>query len=164
MYVINATTVEDVQAGVKFAKEHGIRLIVKNSGHDFVGRSSAPNSLSIWVHNMKGVSEHKDGYELKGKGCAGKERIEGHAITAGAGMQMLDVYRQTGKMGRTVVGGNGRTVALGGFITDGGHSILAPRYGMAADRVVEVEIVKPNGEAVVANECEESELFWAARG
>jgi len=156
--------VGDVQEGVKFAKQHGLRLIVKNSGHDFVGRSSAPNSVSIWVHNLKGVKEHKDGYGLRGKGCVGKERIEGHTITAGAGMQMLDAYRETGKMGRTVVGGNGRTVALGGFITGGGHSILAPRYGMAADRVVEVEIVKPNGEVVVANECEENELFWAVRG
>ncbi|KAK0644578.1 FAD binding domain-containing protein [Cercophora newfieldiana] len=163
-YVINATSAGDVKAGVDFARQYGVRLIVKNSGHDFVGRSSAPGALSIWVHYLRGMEEFKGGYELRGGGCKGRERVEGHVVRLGAGMQMLDVYRETGRMGRTVVGGNGRTVALGGFITGGGHSILAPRWGMAADRVVEVEVVRPDGEVVVVNECEGSELFWAVRG
>ncbi|KAK0616823.1 hypothetical protein B0T14DRAFT_538583 [Immersiella caudata] len=163
VYVINATSVADVKAGVDFAREHGVRLIVKNSGHDFVGRSSAPGSLSIWVHHLRGVEEFKEGYTLQGERCKGK-KVEGHAVRLGAGMQMVDVYRETGRMGRTVVGGNGRTVAMGGFITGGGHSILAARWGMAADRVVEVEVVTPDGVVRVVNECEGEELFWALRG
>ena len=34
---------------------HNIRLIVKSSGHDFVGRSVAPNALSVWTHHLKGT-------------------------------------------------------------------------------------------------------------
>ena len=37
-YVINATSVKDVQEGVKFAKKTGVRLIVKGTGHDYLGR------------------------------------------------------------------------------------------------------------------------------
>lgn len=38
-YVIKATRVSDVQAGVNFARKHNMRLIVRNTGHDFMGRS-----------------------------------------------------------------------------------------------------------------------------
>lgn len=37
-YVVAATCAEDVQAGVRFAEETGLRLIVKGTGHDFPGR------------------------------------------------------------------------------------------------------------------------------
>lgn len=37
-YVVNATTAEHVAAGVKFAASNNIRLIVKGTGHDYMGR------------------------------------------------------------------------------------------------------------------------------
>lgn len=37
-YVINASHVSDVQAGVAFAQRTGVRLIVKGTGHDISGR------------------------------------------------------------------------------------------------------------------------------
>ena len=38
LYVINATEAHDVQVGVRFAKKHNIRLNVKGTGHDYLGR------------------------------------------------------------------------------------------------------------------------------
>jgi hypothetical protein len=38
VYVVNATGVEDVRAAVKFAQEKNIALVVKNTGHSFIGR------------------------------------------------------------------------------------------------------------------------------
>lgn len=187
VYVVNASTAQHVKAGVDFgqlrsachiltpgtasastsanssratARRHNIRLIVKNSGHDYLGRSSAPNSLSIWVHHMKGIMMHPDSF--RPVGC--NVTVPGHAITAAAGTQMLEAYRATAPHNRTVVGGNGRTVALGGFVTGGGHSILAPHFGMAADRVLQMELVTPAGDVVTANECQNTDLFWAMRG
>lgn len=37
-YVVNATTPEDVSKGVAFARKHNIRLVVRNTGHDLLGR------------------------------------------------------------------------------------------------------------------------------
>jgi hypothetical protein len=37
-YRFNANTVGKVQAAVKFAAKHNLRLSILNSGHDFVGR------------------------------------------------------------------------------------------------------------------------------
>lgn len=37
-YVVEAANVEDVQKAVKFAKNTGVRLVIKGTGHDFPGR------------------------------------------------------------------------------------------------------------------------------
>ncbi len=49
-------------------------------------------------------------------------------------------------------------MALGGFISGAGHSLLAPRYGLA-DKVLEAEIVTPQGEILTLNECLNADLF-----
>ncbi|KAL8378057.1 hypothetical protein RB595_008650 [Gaeumannomyces hyphopodioides] len=162
IYVINATAPEHVQAGVRFAREKNVRLIVKNSGHDYLGRSNGPYALSIWVHHMKGIQVHQPG-SFAPRGCL-TPRIDGAAITAGAGTEMLEAYAATAPLGLTAVGGNGRTVALGGFVTGGGHSILSPRHGLAVDHVLEAEMVDPSGRLLTLNECTNEELFYAVRG
>lgn len=35
-YSINVTNADDVAAGVKFAQEKNIRLVIKNTGHEYV--------------------------------------------------------------------------------------------------------------------------------
>jgi FAD/FMN-containing dehydrogenase len=109
---------------------------------------------------MTGTRIHQNSFTPKGCNFS----IEGTALTAAAGVQMLDAYRAAYAINHTIVGGNGRTVALGGFITGGGHSILSPTYGLADDHVLEMEMVTPSGELVTVNECQNSDLFWAMRG
>ncbi|KAK0737580.1 hypothetical protein B0T21DRAFT_383523 [Apiosordaria backusii] len=160
LFVINATTARHVQLGVQFAKKHNIRLVVKNTGHDFIGRSNAPNSLSIWVHNLKDWKYHGSGF--RPKKC--KSTLPGTYLTAGSGSQMWDIYTRLDEINQTIVGGGGKTVALGGYLTGGGHSLLSPHYGMAADQVVEIEAVTPSGEIITANSCQNQDLFWAILG
>jgi hypothetical protein len=38
VYVVNATCVDDVKKGVDFARNNNVRLIVKGTGHDYLGR------------------------------------------------------------------------------------------------------------------------------
>lgn len=38
VYTVNATKADDVAAGIKFAKDNNVRLVIKNTGHDIVGR------------------------------------------------------------------------------------------------------------------------------
>jgi hypothetical protein len=38
IYVVNATNPNHVKIGVDFAREHNIRLVVKGTGHDYLGR------------------------------------------------------------------------------------------------------------------------------
>ncbi len=159
LFVVNASEARHVQLGVQFARQNNIRLVVKSSGHDFVGRSNAPNSLSIWTHHLRGIQTHDSFQPAR---C--KVTIKSTAVTVGAGMQMWDLYSTLDALNQTVVGGGGKTVSVGGYTTGAGHSLLSARYGLAADQVLELEVVTPKGDIVTANECQNTDLFWAMRG
>ncbi|KAF3925055.1 hypothetical protein AA313_de0206592 [Arthrobotrys entomopaga] len=45
-YVVNASSEEQIGTAVKWASQHNVRLVVKNTGHSFPGRSTAWGSLS----------------------------------------------------------------------------------------------------------------------
>ena len=45
---IDVRSVNDVQQGLAFASRNNLRLVIKNTGHDYKGRSSAPDSLALW--------------------------------------------------------------------------------------------------------------------
>ena len=50
-YYIDVRKVSDIQAGLKFAEAHDIPLVVKNTGHDYRGRSAGAHSLALWYDN-----------------------------------------------------------------------------------------------------------------
>jgi FAD/FMN-containing dehydrogenase len=120
----------------------------------------APASLSIWVHHLNALTYHADEFRLEGSDTV----IPGDAITAGGGGQMYDIYSLTDQHNTTIVGGGAKSVSVGGYITGGGHGMLAPDYGLAADNVLQIEVVTPAGEILVANEDQNEDLFWALRG
>ena len=53
---VDARSAADIQAAVKFSKKHNLKLVVKNTGHDFLGRSIAYGGFLIWTHRMKDIS------------------------------------------------------------------------------------------------------------
>ncbi|KXJ94189.1 hypothetical protein Micbo1qcDRAFT_187915 [Microdochium bolleyi] len=166
-YVLNADSAAVVKLGVDFARKHNIRLNVKSTGHDYQGRSTQPGSLSIWLHHLQGFETHLDGGGFKPRGCRGADKgltIPGPAVTALGGTQMSVLYAGLDRLGLTIVGGGSKSVGVGGYVTGGGHSLLAPRHGLAADQVLEMQVVTADGDLVVANECQNQDLFWAMRG
>lgn len=52
---IDVRLTEDIQAALSFAQTYNVPLVIKNTGHDYKGRSSAPSSLALWLHNLKDV-------------------------------------------------------------------------------------------------------------
>jgi FAD/FMN-containing dehydrogenase len=133
--------------------------VIRSTGHDLLGRSNAPNSLSINTHHLKTLTVH-DSFIPRECGPSNKHP----AVTLGAGSQMTGVYTALAKHNLTIVGGTGETVSLGGYVSGGGYGVLTPWLGLAADQVLEVEVVLPNGLVVVGNACQNQDLLWAARG
>ncbi|EHK47862.1 hypothetical protein TRIATDRAFT_44348 [Trichoderma atroviride IMI 206040] len=158
-YVINATSSTDVQAGVLFANKHALRLVVHSTGHDLLGRSNAPHSLSINTHHLKEM-KLQDSFVPQGR----QQRKHYKAVTLGAGSQMSEVYSALADHNLVIVGGSCETVSLGGYLTGGGYGALTPWLGLAVDQILEVEVVLPNGHVVIANSCQNQDLFWAIRG
>jgi hypothetical protein len=50
---VDARSENDVQPALNFANRHNLKLVVKGTGHDFLGRSTTRGSFLIWTHNMK---------------------------------------------------------------------------------------------------------------
>lgn len=57
-YVIMAKTREHIQAGINFARMNNVRLIIRNTGHDFMGRSTGYSALAINTHSFKSQCSH----------------------------------------------------------------------------------------------------------
>ncbi|GFF88015.1 6-hydroxy-D-nicotine oxidase [Aspergillus udagawae] len=161
LYSVVAECASNIQEAVRFAKRHNLRLVIKNSGHDFLGRSTAPESLQILTNRMKNIQLSEN---FKPAGSP-KNLSEGSAITIGAGVSLQDLYSAAGKKGKTVVAGASHTVgAAGGYIQGGGHSFLGPWKGMSTDNVLEYTVVTADGNLVIANNYQNTDLFWALRG
>jgi FAD/FMN-containing dehydrogenase len=156
---VAAESAADIAAAVGFARERGIGLVIKGTGHDYLGRSSAPGSLLIWTHRMREITVH-DAFRPAGTDGPGIP-----AISVGAGTRWLEAYQAAAAHGRYVQGGGCVTVgAAGGFPQGGGFGSFSRRYGTAAGNVLEAEVVLASGEIVVANEAQHADLFWALRG
>ncbi|GKT82132.1 FAD-dependent isoamyl alcohol oxidase [Colletotrichum tofieldiae] len=168
-YSIKVTGPDDVIAGVKFCRENNIRLVIKNTGHEyahrsrlrlaltrFAGKSTGKGALSLWTHQLN-TTEILPSYQ--------SPDYNGPAVKLGAGVVGGLVYNVVGAAGFRILGGTCPTVGLaGGYTSGGGHSLLNGLYGMAADAVLEWEVVTAQGEHLTATPHTNADLYWALSG
>ncbi|KAH9902821.1 FAD-binding domain-containing protein [Cubamyces lactineus] len=160
---VDARTVDDIQAAIAFASRHNLRLVIKNTGHDYLGRSDGRGSFSVWTHNLKNITVHPT---FRPSGGPHDDTYE-FAMTLGAGVQWHEAYAAANASGRTIVGGvsyGGSVGGAGGWLLGGGHSALSPTYGLGVDNVLEISLVTSTGAHIIANEYQHADLFWALRG
>lgn len=121
-FSMSAKSAKDVVEYVQFVSRHNLRPIVKNTGHDLLGRS-AGIGFSLWTHAMQNITHQKT---FKPVGCNNAYK---HALTVGAGVQWRAVsdhvnvtwsttlmqqfdqaYEAAHNHSRTIVGGGSPTV------------------------------------------------------
>lgn len=151
--VVQARSVEDVQATVVFAKENKVHLTVKNGGHSYMGYCLNEGGIVLDVSPMKGCYINS----------------EANTITMQAGLVWKDVYYKHLKDPHTmVIGGQCPTVGVSGFTLGGGLSPFSRSYGLACDNVLSMTLVTHDGEIVTVSDKDQDEdkkdLFWALRG
>ncbi|KAJ5951956.1 FAD-binding type 2 [Penicillium vulpinum] len=163
IYTINATEPAELAAGIAFAKKNNVRLVIRNTGHDMLGKSEGYGALQIWIkYIQKGITFHET-YAASDK-CT-HSGWKGSAITIAGGYVWGDVYNVAFKRNVIIVGGGDPTVGcIGGYTSGGGHSPASRDYGLAADQVLEAQVVLANGSIVTANACQNSDLYFAIRG
>ncbi|KAF2200570.1 FAD binding domain-containing protein [Delitschia confertaspora ATCC 74209] len=157
--VIRAMTKQDIKASIDFARENNVRLVIRNTGHDFMGRSTGFGSLAVNTHSFKDVEFIKK--------YTGPGGWKGGAVKVGAGIQGRELlrlaYQQNPRV--AIVTGECPTVGFaGGYIQGGGHGPLATLHGLAADQALSFEVVTADGVFRTANAKENPDLFWALRG
>ena len=121
-------------------------------------RSTAPNSLSIWTNNLRGLQWHNS---FIPKGCSADAL---QAIIAAAGHRTFEIYDAAAIHSAMVVGGEDPDVGLGGYLTGGSYSLISGHYGVAADSILDLEAITHAGYIVTMNQCSNTDLFFAFRG
>lgn len=122
-----------------------------------MGKSTGKGGLAFWTHNLKST-EILPNYA--------SPSYNGPAVKMGAGVIAAELYAAVAAHGYRAVGGTCASVGMaGGYTAGGGHSLLNGAYGMAADNVLEWELVMADGRHVVATPTNEySDLYWAMSG
>jgi len=106
------TAAQDIASTIAFAIAHGVKLSIKNTGHEYLGRSTGQYTLAIWTYNLKDMTVQTQN-PLNGGGPT---------ITIGSGAVARDVYKAAGDAGYSItLGAFGSVGVGGGFAQGGGH-------------------------------------------
>ena len=160
-YAVAVKNAAHVAAAVNFARKHNLRLVVKGTGHSYLGTSNAPDSLMIWTRAMNDVVVHD---AFVPSACQGR-CAPVPAVSAGAGAMWIDLYDAvTTRGGRYVQGGGCTSTGVAGLVQSGGFGSFSKQFGTAAAGLLEAEIVTADGQIRIANAHRNPDLFWALKG
>lgn len=171
--VLFPVVASDVVHAIQFARDNGLEISVKNSGHSFIGASTKKNTLHL---NMNRFTEYSTTSIVDCEGVGGDQTVvAGRAaslvdqpcslatarnkpafIRAGGGENWDKLYRAVDAVNAAqgnkyhAVGGAAGTVSPMGWTFQGGlaGTTGGRMYGFGVDQVLQVEMVLPNGEHV----------------
>src|SRR5262252_2751208 len=138
----------DIVDAVNFARAHGLELAVRGGGHNVAGRAVCEGGLMLDLSLMKGI--HVDPVRRTAR--------------AQGGVTWREFNRETQTHGLATTGGVISTTGIAGLTLGGGLGWLMARYGLAADNLLEVELVTAAGELLRVDAASHPDLFWALRG
>ena len=144
--IAQALTPADVRRAVLSARERGLRVAVRATGH---GTFAEPGgALLIDTSAMTSVLIDPD------------RRV----ARVGPGATWGAVIAAAAPFGLAPVSGTSPSVGVTGFTLGGGHGWLSRKYGLAADSLLRADVVTADGETLTARADRRSGLFQALRG
>lgn len=146
--ITEPNTVEDIINIIKFAKQNGKKLTVLSGGRSFSAHSMRNNCIVISLKNFYNFSINKDNMTAIAEPGVGGSTL----------MKVLyknDLFFPAGHC---------EGVCLGGYLLQGGYGWNGRKLGIACKSIIAMDIITASGELVHANEQENADLFWAARG
>jgi hypothetical protein len=89
----------------------------------------------------------------------------GPVVKLGPGVIAGEAYEAVRDAGYRIVAPEcGLVGVTGGYVQSGGQSQLITAYGLAADQVLEWEVVTPRGQYLIATPENNTDLYWALAG
>ncbi|HEY0811988.1 MAG TPA: FAD-binding protein [Pseudonocardia sp.] len=144
--VIGARTPEDVVTAVAWAVDLGLPVGVNATGHGAV--ANAAGALLINTSRLSAVSID----------------VATATATVGAGARIRDVAVAAARYGWACVQGSTSSTGAVGFTLGGGLGVLSRTFGLAADHVLSIDVVTPDGRLRTVDADHTPDLFWALRG
>lgn len=148
LLIVKCRDAADVMAGIRFAREHKLKLAVRGGGHNAGGLGICDDGLVIDLSLMKGM----------------RVDLTENTIRVEGGCLLGDIDHLTQAFGMAVPSGILSTTGIGGLTLGGGLGHLSRMYGLTIDSLLEADIVLADGSLITANEESNEDLFWAIRG
>ncbi len=146
--ITRCTSVTDILAAIRFAREHELLTAVRGGGHSFPGFSVCDDGIVIDLGPMKSI------------------RIDPEARTVRAqpGVLLGELDHETQAFGFAVPAGIVTHTGIAGLSLGGGTGWIMRKYGLTIDNLLSVDLVTADSEFVKANDKENPDLFWGVRG
>jgi len=150
-FIITPFNESHIQAAIVCATEYGMQIRVRSGGHDYEGLSFESYQEFVLVDLAKLSSIIVD--------------IENETAWIGAGASIGELYYKIADKSKVhgFPAGSCPTVGVGGHFSGGGFGTIFRKYGLAADNVIDAQIVDANGR-ILDRESMGEDLFWAIRG
>lgn len=146
--IIQASSSQDVQTAVRFAKDNGFRIAIRGGGHNWSAASLRDGAIMI---DLGALTEFR--IDPEARRAVVQPGVSGGALFDAAMAQnlMFPIAHCP-------------SVPMSGFLLNGGYGFNAGELGPSAMLIESMEIVTASGDIVRASQSENSDLFWAARG
>jgi FAD/FMN-containing dehydrogenase len=146
--IVTVTSDADVIEAIAFARSRGLRIAIRAGGHSMCASPVRDGGILLDLSELRALS------------------IDPAARTAAAQPSVTSGQLSTALAdhGLAFPVGHCGSVALSGYLLSGGLGWNMGAWGPACFSVEAVEVVTAGGELVTANDRENTELFWAARG
>jgi FAD/FMN-containing dehydrogenase len=146
--VVRCASVEDVVAGIAYARDRGLPLAIRGGGHSVSGASLCTGGVVLDMRALDTVEVDP----------------VARTATVGGGCLTGALDRATQRHGLATTGGRVSTTGVAGFTLGGGSGWLERQHGFACDNLLSVDLVTASGTLVTASPETHSDLFWALRG
>jgi FAD/FMN-containing dehydrogenase len=146
--IVRCRTAADVAAAVRFAHGGGHEISVRGGGHNVGGLAVADDAVMIDLAEMKDIQVDPEARTARAQG----------------GVTWAELNAAAGEHELAVTGGAISTTGIAGLTLGGGLGWLMPKFGLAADNVIAIELVTADGEIVEVTDESDPDLFWALRG
>lgn len=138
----------EVALSLRAGLNAGMEISVRGGGHNVAGRAVTDGGLMIDLSLMKRIEVDPQRARAK----------------AEPGLNWGELNVATQAHGLAVTGGTISTTGIAGLTLGGGLGWLMAKYGLAADNLVETEVVTATGDVLTASDDQNPDLFWALRG
>jgi FAD/FMN-containing dehydrogenase len=146
--IVQAASEEDVVRAVRLARNEGLRVGVRSGGHSWAGNHIRDGGMLLDVSRLEAVTVDAGSMTATAEpGCRGNELA--------AALAERDL---------SFPAGHCPGVAIGGYLLQGGFGWNGRVHGPACMSVEAIDLVTASGELIRADESENADLLWAARG
>lgn len=146
--IVKIQNENEAQEAVRLARKENLKITIRSGGHSWSGNHLRDGVMLIDVNALKGYSIDSPSMTATAQpGLKGSELNE-----------ILSTYELFFPVGHCP------TVCIGGYLLQGGYAWNGRKYGPACMSVVGIDAITANGERVHADEKENADLLFAARG